>query len=58
MSAESMDDSTWQGADPKMLARDIASDIFSFLVSVAGDVRVDGIISGGNGHALPDTTSL
>ena len=56
---ESMDDSTYGRVRiQKMLARDIAPDIFSFLVSVAGDVRVEGIISGGTAMHYLDTTSL
>ena len=56
---ESMDDLTYGRVRiQKMLARDIASDIFSFLVSVAGDVRVEGIISGGTAMHYLDTTSL
>ena len=56
---ESMDDSTYGRVRiQKMLARDVASDIFSFLVLVAGDVRVEGIISGGTAMHYLDTTSL
>ena len=56
---ETMDDSTYGRIRiQKMLARDIAPEIFSFLVSVAGDVRVEGIISGGTAMHHLDTTSL
>ena len=41
-----------------MLARNIAPEIFSFLASVAGDVRAEGIISGGTAMHHLDTTSL
>ena len=40
---ESMDDPTMAGCGSKNAGSDIASDIFSFLVLVAGDVRVEGL---------------
>ncbi len=56
---ERMDDSAYGRIRiQKMLARDIAPDIFSFLASVAGDVRVEGIISGGTAMHYLDTTRL
>ena len=42
----------------KMLSGNIAPDIFAVLASVAGDVRVEGIISGGTAMHYLDTTSL
>ena len=56
---ETMDDSAYGKIRiQKMLARDIAPEIFSFLASVAGDVRAEGIISGGTAMHHLDTTSL
>ena len=56
---EMMDDSTYGRIRiQKMLARDIAPEIFSFLASVAGEVRAEGIISGGTAMHHLDTTSL
>jgi 3-oxoadipate enol-lactonase len=56
---ERMDDSAYGRIRiQKMLDRDIAPDIFSFLASVAGEVRVEGIISGGTAMHYLDTTSL
>lgn len=42
----------------KMLAGDIAPDIFNFLAEVAGEIKVDGIISGGMAMHYLDTTDL
>jgi 3-oxoadipate enol-lactonase len=42
----------------KMLAGDIAPDVFNFLAEVAGEIKVDGIISGGTAMHYLDTTDL
>ena len=42
----------------KMLAGNIAPDIFAFLAEVASEIKVDGITSGGKAMHYLDTTDL
>lgn len=56
---ETMDDAAYGALRiRKMLVGDIAPNIFAFLAEVAGEIKVDGIISGATAMHYLDTTNL